>query len=117
MFDNGQRNPINVGFLESITADGMKWDLTRNYYHWNRVHVSRGNSRNEVSCPRSRSPKAYSDSTRRASIAIGGVGGSLLVADEDVLDFAAFFSAVESIVDRQNCAAWIAKNMPDAVAN
>jgi hypothetical protein len=86
VFGAGPGDSHNVHFLKSIVPDETGVHLPGEDHHGNRVHISRGNSRDGVGCTRSRGHQADADVACCASISVRGMNCALLVADHDVTD-------------------------------
>ncbi len=74
----------DVGLLEGIGADGGRGHLAGDRDERHRVHVGVGDRRHQVGRPRSRGRHADAHPAGRDGVALRGVAGALLVADQDV---------------------------------
>ncbi|MNN13169.1 hypothetical protein D3C81_1261930 [compost metagenome] len=92
-------NADHVGFLEGIGAHHGARHLAGQHHHGDRIHVGRGNAGNRIGRPRAGGHQHHASLAGRAGIAIGHVGGRLLVAHQDMLD-GLFLE--KGIVDMQN---------------
>ena len=78
------RDAADVGLLEGVGADGGRADLTGDGDDRHRVHVGVGERGDQVGRARARGRHADADLAGRGGVALGGVAGTLLVANEDV---------------------------------
>ena len=74
-----------VGLLEGVGADGGARHLSDNGDDGNGVHLGRGDAGYEVGRSGAGRGPAYANPAGHTGITVGGVGGSLLVAGEDVV--------------------------------
>ena len=95
----------------------MARHLPRDDHHGDRVHLRRGDPSHKVSGSRARGAKADADLTCGSRIAIGGMGCTLLMANQNMLEVACGLTTIQLVVDRQNCATGVAKNMRDAMSS
>ncbi len=89
----------HVGFLEGVGADHGARHLTGNDHHRDRVHEGSGDTGDGICRARAGGHQHHAGLASRACIAIGHVGGSLLVANQDMFD-GLFLE--KRIVDMQN---------------
>ncbi len=85
MLGERQRHAHDVGLLEGVLAHRRTTDLARDRHERHRVHLRRGEPRDEVGRPRPARGHAHPYPARRPGVAVGRVRSGLLVADEDVL--------------------------------
>ena len=74
-----------VRLLEGIIANQTRWDLAGNDNHWNRIHISIGNSGNCVGCPGTTGCNGDTDPASRTRVTVGSMYGRLFVTRQDVL--------------------------------
>ena len=108
----GPRDADGVAFLERVVADQMRRHLAGDADQRDRIHQRVGQRRHHVGGAGTRGDQHHARLAGRARIALGGVAGALLVADQDVLDL----SLLEKLViDRKHRAAGIAEEVLDAM--
>src|SRR5690606_13122836 len=100
-----------VAFLERVFAYGRSGHLPADDDHGNRIHVGRGNAGDGIGDARTAGDDAHAHLLRCARVRIGGVHGSLLVTNQNVLELVLLENRV---VDVQHRAAGIAENVLDA---
>ena len=86
MLRDRHRDAADVGFLERVGADGAAGHLTGDGDDGHRVHVRVGQRGDEVRGAGAGGGHADADPAGDHRIALGGVAGTLLVADQDVAD-------------------------------
>ena len=106
------RDADGVAFLERVGADEVRRHLPRDADQRDRVEQRVGQAGDDVGGAGARGHQQHADLARRAGIALGGMGRTLLVAHQDVLDVVL---AVERVVDRQHGAAGVAEQRGDAL--
>ena len=89
----------HVGFLEGVGADHGARHLTGNDHHRDRVHEGSGDTGDGICRARAGGHQHHAGLASRARIAIGHVGGSLLMTNQDMFD-GLFLE--KRIVDMQN---------------
>ena len=107
MLGDGESDPGDVGFLEAVAADQIAGDVAGDDDHGDGIHVGGTDTGHEVGGAGAGGGEADAGPAAGPSVAVGGVGGALLVTDEDVLDLGVF---AEAVVEREHDAAWIAEN-------
>ena len=75
---------------ERVGADHGARHLARQDHHRNRIHVRGGNTGDGIGCTRAGSHQHYASLAGGTGIAVCHVGCSLLVTNQDVLDFRLF---------------------------
>src|SRR5690606_18404305 len=83
---NGPGNADHVGFLETVGADQRAVDLARDHDHRNGVHKGGRDACHSIGRAGTGSHQHHAGATSRASVAIGGMGSSLLVTYKDVFN-------------------------------
>ncbi len=101
-----------VGLLEGIVADQVGRHLAGDDHHRDRVHISGGDAGDGIGRARAGGDQHHARLAGCAGIAVGGMGGCLLVPHQDVLDL---LLAVERVVDVQHRAARVAEYMAHAL--
>ncbi|MCY1305567.1 hypothetical protein D9M70_553800 [compost metagenome] len=91
-------NTDHVGFLEGIGADHVARHLAGQDHHRDGVHVGGGDAGNGVGRTRAGSHQHNTGFAGGAGVAVGHVGSSLLMTDQDV-GHIVFFE--QGIVDMQ----------------
>ena len=86
MFDNRQRHPKEIGFLEGAFANHHLRDLPGDGYQRDRIHIGIGDGRNEVRGPRPARRHANARLARGPGITVGGEGPALFVTRQDGAD-------------------------------
>ncbi len=86
VFDNRQRHPENVRFLECTAPDHVLGHLPRNRHKRHRIHKSIGNPRQEIHCSGATRRHTHTGFSRRAGITDGGKHPALLVAGKNCAD-------------------------------
>ena len=81
---HGQGDAGDVGLLEGVLADGLAGDLAGDGHHGHGVHHGVGQAGDEVGRPRAGGGPAHADVAGGARVAVGGVGGRLLVPYQNV---------------------------------
>ena len=82
---NGLRNTHQVNLLKSICTQEASTHLTGYYHQWRTVYHGIGNACYGIGGTRSACHQAYAHLTRHTGKALCGVGGSLLMANQDVI--------------------------------
>ena len=88
----------DVGLLEGVLADGLPGHLAGDGDHGDRVHHGVGQTGDEVGGAGARGGPADADLAGGPRVAVGGVGGRLLVAYENVAESGVFG---EGLVERE----------------
>ena len=96
----------DVGFLEPVAADQVSGDIAGQHDHRHGVHVGGGDAGDEVGRAGAGGGQADAGASGDAGVAVGGVRGGLLVADQDVLDVGVL---AQGVVERQDDAAGVAE--------
>ena len=112
MFDTGAGDTHRVHLLKGIVADQFGGHLTGEDYHGCRVHIGGGDTGHRIGQTRPRGHQDHSRLARGPGVAIGGVGGSLLVAYQHMLDIVLL---VEGIVNMQYSTARITEQVFDTL--
>ncbi len=86
MLGDRQGDAGDVDLLEGIGADDRRGYLAGDGHDGRRVHIGRGQAGDQVGRAGARGGDADAHLAGGAGIAIGGVGRSLLVAHQDVVD-------------------------------
>ena len=86
VLDTGAGDADRVNLLEGVAADDRGRHLPGEDHHGDGVHVGGGDAGNGVGGPGSRGDQGDAAAAGGAGIAVGAMGGGLLVADQDVLD-------------------------------
>ena len=102
VFDAGARDADRVDLLKGIRTDHRGGYLSGQDHHRYRVHVSGGDTGDRIGGTRSRCDQNHPDLPGRASVAIRGMRGALLVAYQDM---AHVFLREQGVVDVQYGAA------------
>ena len=79
-------NTDEISLLKGIISNQAGWDLAGNDNHWNRIHMSIGNSGNRVGCPGATGCDGDTDLAGRTRVTISSVYGRLFMTSQDVLD-------------------------------
>ncbi|KAG0770979.1 hypothetical protein G6F22_016901 [Rhizopus arrhizus] len=90
-----------------VSARSLTGHLPADDDHGDGIHIGGGDAGDGIGHARAAGHEADADLLRRARIGIGGVHGSLLVTNQDMLKFVLL---EDSFVDVKNCAAGIAEN-------
>src|SRR5690606_24267859 len=98
----------HVGFLEGVIADPVRADLSGDDDHRDGIHVGGGNAGHGIGGAWAGSDQHHARLAGGAGIAVGGMGGGLFVAHQDVLDFVLL---EDGVVNVQHRAARIAKKV------
>ena len=112
MLRHGHRHIKDIRLLERIAAEHGDIHLPRDRNQWDRVHIRRRKSRDEICRARSRCRDADADAARCACIAVRRVCGILLMRHEDLTNL---LLSVESIIKRQDHPARIAEQRVHAL--
>lgn len=110
---HGARHRHDVHFLEGKGADGCGGDLAGQGEHRDAIHPRRCQPGHEVGGPGAAGGQANSDPSGSSGVAVGRVGGVLLVAHQHVPE--APLPVGQLPVKRQGGAAGIAEDDVDAV--
>ena len=108
----GPRDADRVAFLEGVVADQVRRHLAGDADERDGIHHRVGQRRHHVGGARPGGDQRDAGLAGGAGIALGGVPGALLVADEDVLDL---LLLEDLVVDRKYRAARIAENVLHAL--
>jgi hypothetical protein len=95
MFGDGQGDAGNVDLLKGVGADHRVGNLCRHGDDGHGVHDGRGDPGDKVRRPWSRGCQADPYLARGAGIAVGRMGGGLLMAHEDVMNLGVLGKGVE----------------------
>ena len=98
----GRVMPVTSVFLEGVLADGVAGYLAGDEHGRHGVHLGGGDAGDEVGSAGAGGAEGDADASGGACIAVGGVGGALLVAHEDVPELRVFG---EVLVEGENSAA------------
>ena len=96
----------DVSFLKGVAAKETRIYLTGDGYHGDRIHVSGGNTGNEVCRTRAGGSDADTYPAAGPGIAVSGMGSTLLMAYQYLI-YSVFL--IEGIVKWQNHSAGIAE--------
>ena len=107
-----ERDARGVGLLEGVGADGGARHLSDDGDDGNGVHLGGGDAGYEVGGSGAGRGPAYADSSGYAGVAVGGVGGTLLVTSEDVVELRILR---KRLVEGQNCSAGKTEDLYDAL--
>ena len=94
MLGDRQAHALDICFLEAIASQQRGGDLPGNGYDGGGVHVSGGQPGNQVGSAWPRGGNANPYLARGPRIAIGHVGGTLLVGYQHVVDGVLIFGQV-----------------------
>ena len=83
---DGQSYPGYVGLLESVAADGGPGHLSGDGHYGDRIHLGGGDAGDHICRAGSRRRDADADLARGPGVAVGGHGGGLFVAHQDMAD-------------------------------
>ena len=111
MLHDRQGDAKNIGFLEGIGPNRGPGHLTGDHHHRHRIHLGRGDTRHQIGGSRAGSSETHPHLARGPGIGIRRMGATLLVPHQDVLQPAPGFRLVELVVDGQDRAAGIAKDV------
>ncbi len=103
----------DVDLLEGVLAEQRGGHVAGDGDHRDRVELGGGDPGDQVGGGRARGAQADADLAGGAGVAVGGVGGALLVADEDVAEVG---MVAQDVVERQDHAARVAEEDVDALA-
>ena len=112
VLDHRHGDADDVRLLERVGADDTTRDLTRDDDHGHGVHEGGRDAGDSVRGAGAGGDEHDADLAGGASVAVGHVGRTLLVACQDVVDFLA---VVERVVDLDGLATGIAKERVDAL--
>ena len=96
----------DVGLLEGVAAHERRRHLAGDGDHRDAVHVRAGETGDEIRGARTRCRDAHAHASGGARVAVGHVGGTLLVTHEDVMDRRV---VGEGVIEREARAAGVAK--------
>ena len=106
----------DVGFLEGVGANRGPRHLPGDHHHRHRVHLGSSDAGDQVGGAGPRSSKADANFACGSGVGIGRMGAALLMAHEDVLQPATGFCLVQFVIDGQDRAAGIAKDVAHSMA-
>ena len=112
VLDTGTRDPNGVTLLERILADRMRGDLPTDDHHRDGVHVGGGDTRHRIGHARTTGDQTDPYLVGGACVGISSVHGSLLMANQDMLEFLLF---VDGVVDVKHRATGITEDMFNAL--
>ena len=110
---DGEGDAGDVDFLEGVAAEDLGGDLAGDGDHGDAVEHGRGEAGDEVGGAGAGGGHADADAADGAGVAVGHVGGALLVADEDVVDGG---ELAQGVVDGEDGAAGVAEDGGGAFA-
>ena len=110
----GPGDADRVGLLEGVVADQVRRHLAGEADDRHAIHQRVGEAGDGVGGAGAGGHQHHADLAGRAGIALGGVHGALLVADQDV---AQRVLLEDRVIDRQDGAAGIAEDMLDALVD
>ena len=110
---DGQGDAGDVDLLEGVGAEDLGGDLAGDADDGDGVEHGGGDAGDEVGGAGAGGGHADADLAGGAGVAVGHVGGALLVADEDVVDG----ELAQGVVDGQDGSAGIAEDGGDAFAD
>ena len=84
VLNNWQGDAKDVGFLEGISANGGAAHLASDHHHGHRIHLGRGDPRNQIGGSGTGGAKTNPHLAGGAGIGVGGVGAPLFVAHQQV---------------------------------
>ena len=84
VFDAGSGNAHRIDFLEGIRANHRGRDLAGQDHHGNGIHVGSGNPGDGIGRTGARGDQDNPGFAGGAGIAVSGMGGTLLMANQDV---------------------------------
>lgn len=93
---DGHGDTHDIGFLERIGADNAAGNLTSDYHHRDTVHVGGGDTGNRIGSTRAGSHNDDTGFASGASVAIGLMGRTLLMASKNMVDL---LRVIQGIVD------------------
>ena len=108
-----QRDAVDVDLLEGVLADQRGRHVAGDGDHRHRVEERGADAGDEVGRARARRAHADADPPGDPRVAVGGVGATLLMADEHVAQLGV---VAEDVVERQDHAARVAEDDVDALA-
>ena len=104
-FGDGHGDARDVNLLKRVLAHEVFRHIAGDEYHGGRVHISRGDACGKVGAPRAGRGETHAYLAGGTGIAVGGVGGSLLVSRKHVADPVTVF--IQGVVNIQHGAAGI----------
>ena len=105
---DGQRDARDVDLLEAVSTDERVGHVAGNSHERNRIEVGGGDARHEIGGAGARGGDDHAGLAGGAGVAVGRVGGSLLVGGEHVAQLVLVF--VERVVDVDDLPARISKD-------
>ena len=102
MLDARAGDTHRIDFLERIGTDHRGRHLPGQDHHRDGIHVGRGDTGHGIGRTGTGGDQHHTDLAGRARIAIGGMGGGLLVAHQDVTHL---FLLEDGVIDMQHGAA------------
>ena len=108
VLDTGPGDADGVALLKSVFANRVGRHLAAKDHDRDRIHVGGGDARHGVGDPWATGDQADAYLARRSRIRVGCMHRSLLVANQDVLEFVLL---VDRVVDVQDRAARIAEDV------
>ena len=96
MLHDGHGDTHDIGFLECIGADNAAGNLASDYHHGDAVHVGGGDTGNRVGGARAGSHNDDTGFASGASVTIGLMGRTLLMASKNMVDL---FRVIQGIID------------------
>ena len=108
VLDAGPGDADGVDFLKGVVADDGGRHLPAENHQGNGIHVGRGDPGDGVGDARARGHQHHPGAPGGPGVAVGGVGGPLLVAHQDMLHLSLL---VELVVNVQHGAAGVAEQM------
>ena len=109
---DGESDARGVGLLEGIGTDGGARHLSDDGDYRDGVHLGGRDAGYEVGRSRAGRGPADADPAGYAGVAVGGVGGSLLVTSQDVPELRVLG---KRLVERQDCSAGKTEDLYDAL--
>ena len=105
---DGHGDTSDVNLLKAVLSQQGRGDVTGDGNHGDGVHVGSGDSRYQVGGSGAAGGHHHANLAGRAAVAVGSVGGSLLVGGEDVAD--SILVLVQLVVDIQDGTAGVAED-------
>ena len=106
----------DVCFLEGVGANRGPRHLPGDHHHRHRVHLGGGDAGDQVGGAGPRGSKADANFACGSGVGISRMGAALLMAHQDVLQPATGLCLVQFVVDGQDRAAGIAKDVAHSMA-
>ena len=107
---DGHGDTGDVHLLKGVLADEVLADVAGDEHHRGGVVVGRGDAGGQVGGPGAGGGEAHPHLSGGAGIAVGGVGGALLVGGEDMADFVLVAVELKFVVYVQDRAAGVAED-------